>query len=303
MARWVTLGQILDPTDRAGWMQTHAALPFAASVEGDLVRVLCGGRDAEGRAQTGVVDMTIGGGGPRLVNVAQEPIISVGPLGAFDDRGALPSCSVFREGVWHLYYTGVMLGQTVPFYYFVGLAQANDLDTAAVKISAAPLLPFNRVDPFLTASPYVMIDEGRWRMWYMSGVRWEIVDGKPKHFYHLRYAESKDGIEWDRTGRVAIDFSEGEYAMSRPSVLRDDDGYHMWFAARGDVYRIHYAYSPDGYEWTRKGAAGIEGSPGGWDAEMQCYPNVFEHRGRRYMLYNGNGYGKSGFGLAVLCEE
>ena len=38
----------------------------------------------------------------------------------------------------------------------------------------------------------------------------------------------------------------------------------------------------------------------GWDSEMICYPYVFEHRGRFFMLYNGNGYGKTGFGVAVL---
>jgi putative glycosyltransferase len=38
----------------------------------------------------------------------------------------------------------------------------------------------------------------------------------------------------------------------------------------------------------------------GWDSEMIEYPFVFDHAGERYMLYNGNGYGKSGFGLAIL---
>jgi len=36
---------------------------------------------------------------------------------------------------------------------------------------------------------------------------------------------------------------------------------------------------------------------------MICYPYVFKHKGRFYMLYCGNGYGKTGFGLAVLEDE
>jgi hypothetical protein len=32
---------------------------------------------------------------------------------------------------------------------------------------------------------------------------------------------------------------------------------------------------------------------------MICYPFVFDHAGSRFMLYNGNGYGKTGFGIAV----
>lgn len=30
------------------------------------------------------------------------------------------------------------------------------------------------------------------------------------------------------------------------------------------------------------------------------YPFVFDHRGERFMLYKGNGYGKTGFGLAIM---
>ena len=36
---------------------------------------------------------------------------------------------------------------------------------------------------------------------------------------------------------------------------------------------------------------------------MVCYPYVFEYNDKLYMLYNGNGYGKTGIGLAVLEEE
>jgi len=33
---------------------------------------------------------------------------------------------------------------------------------------------------------------------------------------------------------------------------------------------------------------------------MICYAYVFKHNGYLYMLYNGNGYGASGLGLARL---
>jgi hypothetical protein len=33
---------------------------------------------------------------------------------------------------------------------------------------------------------------------------------------------------------------------------------------------------------------------------MIAYPYVYEYGGRKYMVYNGNGFGKSGFGFAVL---
>ena len=48
---------------------------------------------------------------------------------------------------------------------------------------------------------------------------------------------------------------------------------------------------------------GIDVSADGWDSEMIEYPFVFDYKGQRYMLYDGNGYGKTGFGLAVLVKN
>ena len=44
---------------------------------------------------------------------------------------------------------------------------------------------------------------------------------------------------------------------------------------------------------------GIDVSSSGWDSEMIEYAYVFNHKGRKYMLYNGNNYGYDGIGLAV----
>jgi hypothetical protein len=127
-------------------------------------------------------------------------------------------------------------------------------------------------------------------------------NGKPEHRYHIKYAESLDGINWQRNGLVAIGFSnEQEYAISRPSVMADTDRLRMWYSYRGDSYRIGYAESADGRQWERLDhQTGIDVSATGWDSEMIEYPFVFDHAGQRYMLYNGNGYGQTGFGLAVL---
>ena len=56
-------------------------------------------------------------------------------------------------------------------------------------------------------------------------------------------------------------------------------------------------------EWQRDdGQAGIDVSPGAWDGDMMCYPHVFECDGSIFLLYNGNEFGKFGFGIAKLIE-
>jgi len=73
------------------------------------------------------------------------------------------------------------------------------------------------------------------------------------------------------------------------------------FRGAGATYRMGYATSRDLATWVREDArAGIEPSPEGWDSQMIAYPNVIQVGDRCYMFYNGNGFGQSGFGVAVL---
>jgi hypothetical protein len=299
--RWEKLGLVFPPPTDLDWMVSHASLP-AAEPRGDRHRVYFGGRDARSRTRIGAFEIDLRR--PFAVRaVTPVPVLDLGPLGAFDDNGVTPACVVAGERRRRLlYYTGWTLGVTVPFYMFVGLAVSEDGGETFHRVSSAPILERTRADPYLAASPWILVENGRWRMWYGSGSRWEPGDGRPRHYYHIRYGESGDGVAWTRTGVVCIDYaSPDEYAITRPCVLRDAGGYRMWYTYRGPAYRIGYAESTDGVHWTRKDhEAGIDASPEGWDSEMVCYPCVFDHAGRRYMLYNGNGYGRTGIGLAVL---
>ena len=232
---------------------------------------------------------------------AAAPVLSPGPLGAFDDAGVTTSCVVAHGGRLFLYYTGWALGVSVPFYLHAGLAVSDDDGRSFSRASAAPLLDRIDVDPYLTASPWVLVDEGRWRMWYVSGTGWETSATGPQHRYHLKYAESSDGRTWVRHGHVCLDYaSRAEYAFGRPCVVRDGDRYRMWFSVRGERYLMGYAESPDGLTWTRDDTAcALAPSAEGWDAEMIAYPVVAGPPGRRVLLYNGNGFGRTGIGLAT----
>ena len=137
-------------------------------------------------------------------------------------------------------------------------------------------------------------------MWYLSGLKWDKVE--PVSYYHIKYAESRDGIHWKRDGLICIDLREGETNIASPTVLKENGAYRMWYsyAATGHGYRIGYAESADGLLWRRMDeGAGIDLSTSGWDSETIAYPSVFSHEGQKYMLYSGNQFGRDGFGLAV----
>src|SRR5438067_8613744 len=154
---------------------------------------------------------------------------SLGRLGTFDDSGVSTPWIVAYGGRHYLYYGGMHLGQSVPFYGFIGLAVSDDGGLTFEKWSEAPLIERGPHDPCMTGSPCVLVAGDVWRMWYYSGIAWGRVEGAPKHYYHIKYAESRDGITWARDGTVCIDFGPGEYAIARPSVLHRDGRYRMWY--------------------------------------------------------------------------
>jgi hypothetical protein len=218
----------------------------------------------------------------------------------FDDSGCSIGC-ILKVGERRLlYYMGWHLTVRVPWQNALGLAVSEGPEQPFKRVSRFPIVPLSEQDPYTISYPWVLHEGGRYRMWYGSNTQW---GGEKRDMRHLiKYAESEDGVHWERSDKIAIDFGfAGEYAMCKPCVLKDGDGYRMWFCSRGETYRIRTARSHDGVDWEREpdSAAGIDVSPEGWDSQMIEYPCVFDHKGRRYMLYAGNGFGASGFGLAV----
>jgi hypothetical protein len=298
--KWRKLGRIFSVSGQLDWMQTHAAVPFADHLHDDVFRIFFTTRDAKNRSHTGFVDLDIRSP-DQVLKLSGKPVLKPGALGTFDDSGAMGSWITRAQGRKYLYYQGGNLGTTVPFRNAIGVA-FNSSDDEFRPYSPGPILDRNMFEPHFTGTPCVLYDGAIWRMWYLSCTEWRMVDGVPQHHYNIKHAHSDDGINWVREGNVAIDYSgDAEYAISRPSVLLDKSGWHMWYSYRGEKYRIGYATSQNGLDWVRcDDAVGIEVSTHGWDSEMIEYPFVFDHGARRLMLYNGNEYGRTGIGLAEL---
>ena len=294
---WVKRGVIIRPTGQHDWMVSHAMLPVAEWRHCDLYRIYFSGRDSENRSLIGYAEIDLKD--PcTVLRVSEQPVFGLGSLGCFDDNGVTPSWIVDHDGRKYLYYIGWNKGATVRMHLFGGLAFSDDGGETFHRYSRAPVLERTDGEPYLNTAPCVLLDGSLWRMWYVAGVEW-VHRNLPR--YNIKYAESLDGLSWDRRGIVCIDFaSPDENALARPCVLKEGDIYRMWFSHKGERYRMGYAESVDGINWDRKDAeAGIDVSPSGWDSEMIEYAYVFEHRGVKYMLYNGDDYGRDGVGLAV----
>jgi len=309
--KWMKKGLIFKPDNNFEWMVHHACVPIANKVNDEVLRIYFGPRDKYNRTVTTFIEVEADDPS-NVLYVHDKPVLSLGKLGCFDDSGAAPSCILNYKNKKYLYYIGWNVGVTVSYRLAIGLAVSEDGGLTFNRAYEGPVVDRTHLEPYFTTAPYVIIDNGIWKMWYASCTGWIIHNNKTEPLYQIKYAESQDGIHWIRENVTCVDYKFDKEAIGRPCVIKEDGIYKMWYCYRGSFdyrtnkdqsYRIGYAESTDGIKWIRKDEeAGIDRSEDGWDSEMMEYPYVYEHKGRKYMLYNGNGFGKSGFGYAILEE-
>lgn len=293
-------------------MNSHAQVPTVLVREdGGVVRVYFATRPEQGLSLTTWVDLAIDDL-TRVVHLNPEPILQPGDPGMFDEHGIMPSSVIEEDGRVLLYYSGWSRGTTLPYNNFTGLAISEDGGKTFRRHSRGPILDRTQNEVYSATSPHVHREGEDWYMVYCSGTDWVEVDGKLEHVYDLKLARSRDGRKWEQDGTVAIPQRNPGEAITKPTVAKRDGRYHMWFCYRdcrdfrggAGSYRIGYASSADLVNWERDDSlAGLEGTPGGWDGEMIAYPAFARVGGEEYLFYNGNGFGKEGFGVAVTAGD
>ena len=304
---WQKIGFFEVPQGKFKWMCSHAQLPTPLVLSENEVRVFFASRNDKQRSHIAFVDLHFSRDGLdfEVTDLSLKPVLKPGPVGHFDEHGVFPSCVIEDAGKYYMYYIGWNQGVEAPlFYASIGLAVSGD-GLSFIPVSNAPMLARSDFDPCLVTSPHVYREGKLWRMSYVSGVGWSRNEtGYLQSNYHIKLAEGTSPTEWKREGKVAIDFKEGETNIARPSVIGNiQSGYRMWYSyvlSSVGKYRIGYAESKDGDNWCRKDELAGIGLDEQQCQEMICYPATFYLCGRLYMLFNGDGFGKRGFGVAVL---
>lgn len=309
---WLKKGVILNIENYNDWMVSHACVPTAINIDENTVRIFYAPRNKNGKSIPTYFDVEAGN--PTKVKyIHNKPILELGELGTFDDDGIMP-CSAVRvsENCIYLYYVGWNPSVSVPYRNAIGLAISNDNGQTFERAFQGAIVERNKLEPFFTASPYVLKENDKWHLWYASSTGFVVVNGKPEPLYEIKYAYSIDGIDWIRPNITCIPPSKPYECTARPTVIKEDGIYKMWFTFRGsfdyrdgsESYKIGYAESKDAVNWIRNDeVSGIDLSEEGWDSKMQTYPSVIEIAAKKYLFYNGNGFGKTGIGLAEWIES
>jgi hypothetical protein len=201
-----------------------------------------------------------------------------------------------------LFYAGYQLGHRAKFLVFSGLATSTDNGQTFHRRGAVPVCDRTDDEPFFRVIHTMMFDDGKWRAWYGAGNSFDVEGHQQYPRYNIRHAYSPDGVHLEDQYEICIDMTGSEYRVGRPYVIKDNDRYRMYFCSgtKQDGYRMAYAESSDGLNWSRSSEQVLAPSNSGWDSKMQAYPAVVTYKDHTYMFYNGNDYGRDGFGYAVL---
>jgi predicted GH43/DUF377 family glycosyl hydrolase len=304
--KWRKLGRVFAPSGEQAWAQTHAYIPTCLQLDEERIRVYCAFLDSARVGRLGFVDVSAAD--PRQVlQVSATPCLDIGEPGTFDDNGVSPVCVVQHGGQVRLYYVGWQLGVRVRYYLLTGLAVSDDGGNTFRRGARVPILERSDRELFVRSAPHVLLDDSRWRMWYIAGSEWVRVNDRDVPTYDIRYLESEDGVRWGSAGRVCIEpHQPDEYGFGRPFVQKEQGAYRMWYSirSRSRGYRLGCAESRDGLVWQRQDeTVGIDVSADGWDSEMIGMGCVHRTRHATYLFYNGNNYGETGFGVATLEQH
>lgn len=300
--KWIKKGLIFGPDGKKQWARHSAAQPTPVLIDNNTIRVFVGFRDADGVTRLGYVDVAADDPG-RVLRISEQPVLDIGRNGAFDDNGVILG-DIVRDGpLLRLYYVGFQLAAKAKFLAFTGLAISSNGGESFTRQSEAPILDRADEGLYIRAIHTVIQEQGVWKIWYAAGSSWETIDGKPYPNYHIRYLESADGLLFPSEGRVCIATEGREYRIGRPRVYRTQTGYEMFYT-RGTLdgdYVGGYAQSRDGITWQRMdNQLGLAVSSRGWDSRTLCYMSLLTWSDRTYAFYNGNDFGRDGFGYALL---
>lgn len=315
--KWIKKGKIFDPTKHN---LTNDCFEFAQSpqtiVFDNFVRIYFSTRkkDINGKFLSHIAFVDMDKSLTEIKQISTDTVIELGKLGCFDEHGIFP-INPLRVGDKIFAYTcGWSRRVSVSVETSIGLAISVDDGLTFHKMGDGPILSSSLYEPSLVGDAFVQIYNDVFHMWYIFGTKWmEAHENEPPaRVYKIAHATSIDGINWhkEEAKQIVTDNLNADECQALPTVIKIKDRYHMYFCYRQATdfrknahrgYRLGYAYSDDLINWHRNDSdAGIDLSDYEWDSSMMCYPHVFECDGHIYLLYNGNEFGKYGFGIAQL---
>lgn len=315
---WKKLGKIFDPTEHrlpnncVQFAQSPQALVFD-----DFVRIYFSTRSIDkscGKYLSHIAFVDMAKNLRTVLRVSGHTVLPLGKPGCFDEHGIFPMNVIRHGNAIYGYTCGWNRRVSVSVDTAIGLAISHDNGLTFDRVGDGPVMAASLHEPCLVGDGFVKVIGGVFHMWYIFGNGWKkfTPEAPPDRIYKIGHATSVNGIDWikEEARQIIADRLGPDESQALPTVIEISGRHHMFYCYRQSSdfrtnssrgYRIGHAYSDDLESWIRDDENPLlDVTPNDWDSDMLCYPHAFECDGQFYLLYNGNEFGRYGFGLAVL---
>lgn len=304
--KWEKQSKLFDKeTWNIQWFKKNVMCPVPFFLNKNVLRVYVALCDNENRGRVGFIDVNPENPN-EILGYSNSPVLDVGAPGCFDEDGVLPASVVEADGKIYLFYSAYQRQINVPYTSLSGIACSEDGGNHFYRMREVPILDRIDGEKFIRSSIEVVRNAECFDMYYASGDKWVVREGKTYPVYTIKHMKSNKLLDWPGNGEIVFDFFPGEYGMTDAQVIRDETGWKMFFSVRSwkKGYRLAYATSKDGRHWERQeNERGITISAEGWDSEMICFGRTIEYNNKMYLFYCGNHYGMGGLGWASRSVE
>ena len=244
---------------------------------------------------------------PRKIIEINGPLLAHSGDGKFDSDGIMITSILKTEKGYLFYYTGFARNEDPPYVLSTGLAVSESLSTPMRRFSDKPVLQLSEEGTVVRSGLFVTKVGGQIVGWYAAGNDWKIINGNKSPRYDIFRIESKDGYEFGNQGErvLAAEDLVDCYAIGRPWVVVDEvaESFKMYLSKRRESlgkYRVGSALSKNGYDWIETTDEDeLDVSENGFDNDVICYTSVIHVRRKKYIFFNGNGLGLTGFGIGI----
>lgn len=302
---------IFNPQNYSDLKFTHAQVPTPYVME-DRIRIFISGRVRK-ISHVYTIDITPP---PEciIISINRTPVFYPNEnIGTFDDEGVMPSCFIKGiDGEDLFFYSGWNSRNTIPYHNSIGIAKYHVKENRMERLFDGPILDRNHLHPYLAVTPTIWKKNEIYHALYISGLKWIKGIDKIEPLYVIKKATSKNLLDWDRPFEQYVDSIHELECFSNPCVrLENDDIKDIIFCSRNafdfrenplNSYKIGYAQIIKN-QVTRSEVEWCGEDPSPMENIMQCYPSFIQWEDKNYVIYNGNSFGMTGFGIAEFIRD
>ncbi|MDR3709876.1 MAG: hypothetical protein P4L33_16390 [Capsulimonadaceae bacterium] len=233
-----------------------------------------------------------------------KPVICLAPDdGAEWEQEVNRQIVVFKDGVYHMWYTGQVFGEGERSA--IGYATSTDGRVFRRVLARPVMVPDQPWELSAVMCPHVEWngDLRLFQMWYSGGEQYE-PDA-------IGYATSPDGIEWTKHGEPVFSSDRAlaweQQKVTACQIVRHGGWHYMFYIGFRNVHQaaIGIARSRDGIMgWERLPQNPvISPTPGAWDGEAVYKPTALWDGSQWKLWYNGRQGHVEQIGLATRLGE